>query len=389
MPASFTFVPESARRIPDPNFTDVKRHIVFTRAKDVPKNLPFDPNARVPNTSRRVYRDVEKSLLGEDVEAGTFHLKHKGITLVARRVLFHRKDSPSTISVVLDEGHGIVDGGHTYELLTKDRREAIPDDQFVKFEILTGVPEGWIVDIARGLNTSVQVQPMSIDHLAGRFDWIKDEIESEPYFGKIAWRENEKGELDARDLVAILTCFNIELFPNDGVDHPVEAYERKSKALQHFEEKGETFERLRPILKEILLLHDKIRLDSRDFWNENGGRFASLAFVENKKRGIYDFPFIGKTGGSRLMNGALYPMLASFRWMVEEDSQGDIGWRGGFGRVLDRWESSARELLRVTADASRELGRNPNAIGKSRNHWANLHTRIAMRDLMDRSVGLS
>lgn len=380
----FEFRAEYSRRFPDPNFeTDgIHRHILFVRANDVPKNLPLDPNARVPNTRRRVYQEVEKSLLGEDVEPGTFHLKHKGITLIARRV--QGRSQSESFKVLLDDGDGIVDGGHTYELLTKQRDLPVPNNQYVKFEILTGIPFAWIVDIARGLNTSVQVQPMSIDHLAGRFDWIKEELKSESYFDKIAWRENEKGEYDARDIVATLTCFNIDLFPNREDLHPVEAYERKSKALQHFEEKGDTYEKLRPILREILILHDTIRWESRDLWNEPGGRFGGLAFVEGKESG-YDFPFIGKTGEFRLMNGALYPMLAAFRWMVDPRSDGSVFWRGGFEKVLERWESSASELLNATVEASRDLGRNPNAIGKSRNHWANLYYRVAARDLMARS----
>ena len=50
--------------------------------------------------------------------------------------------------------------------------------------------------------------------------------------------------------------------------------------------------------------------------------------------------------------------------------------------MLKRWTDSAAELMKATATASTELGRNPNAIGKSRNHWANLHARIAMLDLI-------
>jgi len=38
----------------------------------------------------------------------------------------------------------------------------------------------------------------------------------------------------------------------------------------------------------------------------------------------------------------------------------------------------------MTFQASNELGRNPNAIGKSRNHWANLHARVAKSELIDR-----
>jgi len=47
---------------------------------------------------------------------------------------------------------------------------------------------GW----AGGLNTSVQVQDMSLDNLSGDFDWLKKIIAEEPYAKHIAWRENEQ-----------------------------------------------------------------------------------------------------------------------------------------------------------------------------------------------------
>ncbi|MGH2561533.1 MAG: hypothetical protein ACRDJH_20905 [Thermomicrobiales bacterium] len=232
---------------------------------------------------------------------------------------------------------------------------------------------------------------MSLDNLEGLFEWIKDEPRVEPYFKRIAWRENESGEFDARDLVSLLTCFSIYEFPNDQDDQPIEAYEKKSNALKRFEnpDKGASYRRLRPILKEILILHDTIRYESRTVWNNQvGGRFDTFSFVESKQRG-FEFAFIDKRTEYRLMNGALYPMLAAFRWMVEHDSDtGMARWRGGFERVLERWQSSTPELLRVTQQANDELGRNPNAIGKSRNHWSNLHSRVAKRDLMAASEAL-
>jgi hypothetical protein len=349
--------------------------------------LPLDPNARVPNIRRQVYKDIERSLLNEDGEPGTFHLKHKGITVVARSL--REMSDKQRYVVILEEGDGILDGGHTYKLLTKHASDdLLPENQFVKFEILTNVPAEWISDIAGGLNTSVQVQAMSLDNLAQRFDWIKEILAGEPYLDNIAWRENEPGEVNARDIIALLTMFDIEHFPNEGEEQPVEAYKDKAAVLKQFEDRPASYQRLAPILKDVLILHDTIRRDSRKFWNEAGGRFGHFAFVEQKKKGEFTFPFTAQAGPSRLVNGALYPMLGAFRWMVEDDPEtGKVRWRGGFAEVMRRWEGSATELVKATAQANTELGRNPNAIGKSKNHWANLHARVAMRDLIDRAGG--
>ena len=97
-------------------------------------------------------------------------------------------------AVSVDEGQGIVDGGNSYQLFLNHKNHPdLPDNQVVKFEILCGIPKDWIPDIAGGLNTSVQVQPKSLDNLAGKFDWLKDELGDAPYFSKIAWRENDDG----------------------------------------------------------------------------------------------------------------------------------------------------------------------------------------------------
>lgn len=380
----FAITTAYARRIPDPVFHKshrIERHIFLVRVKDLPEGLPDDPNARLPNTKKRVYREIEASLLnGDGHEPGTFHLKHKGITIIASSV---QRDGDDQYTIVLKPGHGIVDGGHTYRLILDNQDNSdLPDDQYVKLEVITNIPEDWIAEIAGGLNTSVQVQDMSLDHLAGRFDWIKQELESESYFDALAWREGEDGEYDARDIIAIMTCFLIEVFPNNGSEHPIFAYEKKSKALQLFEEQPEAYTKLQPILKDILRLHDTIALEARSRWNEETkGKAGRATFMEENRS---DFIFIDQDASAsdyRLSNAALYPMLAAFRWMVEEDPKSKkYRWRGGFKATLERWAAAAPDLMKHTFNQNTDSGRTPNALGKSRAHWNNLHTLLRALD---------
>ena len=339
---TFIFPCTYARRIPDPIFfktEKIERHILMVPVKSVPTGLPYDPNARLPNTRRRVYREIEDSLLNRaDNTANTFHLKHKGITLIADDVT---RRSENEYAIKFRSGQGIVDGGHTYQLISDNLSNPdLPQNQHVKFEIITNIPEDWISEIAGGLNTSVQVEDMSLDHLAGRFDWIKTELKKEPYFSDLAWREGEEGEFDARDIISLMTCFLIDEFPNNGTEHPVIAYEKKSKALELFESHEASYLKIRPILKDILKLHDTIALEAREKWNKAmGGKAGHATFMEKRQRGKFKFVFIGKADERRLSNAALYPMLAAFRWMVEEDpSKSRYRWRGGFKAVQERWE---------------------------------------------------
>jgi hypothetical protein len=209
----FVFNANLARRMPDPAFhksLGIERHILMVPIRGIPEDLPYDPNARLPSTRRRVYREIEESLLdGGDNTPGTFHLKHKGITLIADAV--HHRGESAEYTVICKPGQGIVDGGHTYDLIAKNRDNPdLPHDQYVKFEIITNIPEDWITEIAGGLNTSVQVEEMSLHNLASKFDWIKDELEDQSYFDRLAWREGDDGVYDARDIIALMTCFLID-----------------------------------------------------------------------------------------------------------------------------------------------------------------------------------
>ena len=383
---TFQFEPTYARRIPDPNFKKShgsERHIFLMSVAKMPLGLSLDPNARNPNVRKRVYQQVEKSLLELDgSEPGTFHLKNKGITIVANSV---EQKGDNIYDVTLKSGvHGIVDGGHTYHLIESNQpRNHLPTDQYVSVEIRTGIPDAWVTDIAGGLNTSVQVQAMSLDHLAGHFDWLKKDLKSELYYSQIAWSENDKGEFDARDIISFMLMFNIEIYPNDKDEHPVEAYEKKSQALTLFEQKGDSFKRMGGILKDILAFHDIVQLEARELWNKQGGKAGGLAFVEGRKRGKFDFHFIGKKGINRLATGALYPMLAAFRWYVEVDQITlQLKWKNSFEEVVEAWRILGADLMRATYNTSNELGRNVQSIGKSRNHWSNLHSRVAKHDLM-------
>lgn len=385
--------PSYARRLPDPVFnTDpaIYHHIFWVPASTLADGVSYGPNARNPNSRKQVYKKVDDSLMNVDCLPNTFHLKNLGIFINAHSVT-RITDNHFEVHLPDEEYNGVLNGGHTLDLIVKRIKDGtIPPHQYVKVEVRTGVPNEWLPEIAGGLNTALQVEDMSLDDLAGHFDWIKDLLKDEAYFHKIAWSENDAGEYDARDLISLLTCFDIGQYPNDGSNHPIEAYEKKSRALdqfrQDFEENGgEGFKKLRPIMKDILRLHDLIRFQFALVHNKSGGKAGALKIMDTKDenaKSSFNFTFINKQAKMRLQTGALYPLLASFRWMVEQSSDGAYQWRGGFAAVERRWNDAAAELVRKTFERSKELGGNANAIGKSRTHWDTLHQTVAFRDLM-------
>jgi hypothetical protein len=366
----------------------------------VPIGIPIDANPRAQNIDRSIYKDIAEHLRNRIGAPNTFHLKNKGVTLIADKVVARDRDD-QWYDVIFSEGQGIIDGAHTYAIIQRvlgERGQSSnaeePLNQFVKVEVLTGIDEALITEIAGGLNTAIQVQAMSLANLADEFDWIKEELKSQPYFQDIAFVQNEDKQYDVRDILVLLELFNIFKYPNEGTAYPIKAYTSKEVILSAYlgtgkgEEKDrrvnrEQLERLRPILKDMLQLHDIISSKAKDRYNAGGGRKGGrLKFVEEAKKRPHKFPFIGKEGQYRLYRGALFPMLSAFRWMVAENKNGKIGWRGGFPKVLEVWEKIGQELMDATQSTSEELGRNPNAIGKSQNHWGRLHGIVYMRGVV-------
>lgn len=381
--------PRYARKISDPlshSTHATERHVFFVAVTDVPAGISLDPSPHATKTRWDVYKQVQASLLDQDCTPGTFHLKNRGITVVAREV---HKIEENEYQLQFGPGHGIIDGAHTYRLILEaqqNRQLDLPKKQFVKIEVLTHVPDEWLEELATGLNTSIQGQSDSLEHLGDAVQWLKDELSSQRYYKTIAWSESERGDCDVREIIALLTCFNTAAYPNSGSNHPVVAYDNKSVVLRTFEEDhkkdgGRAYLRLRPLLKDILTLHDTIQIEFPKLHEQAARREPAL--IESATKKPFKFPFLQTHSTERLTRGALYPMLAAFRWMVEGDPRdGSARWRGGFDAVLERWRAAGERLVAQSVEKCAEAQGSTDAIGKSSSHWGALHKEIAFLDLM-------
>ncbi len=372
---------EFNRRFPDPlnksdqdEPTSIEHYILLCRAVDIPPGIPTAPNPREQDTDKTIYQEVKKSLLSE--ADPTFHLKNKGITIIAHKVDYsNHKDG---LEVFFNEDDGIVDGAHTYTIIV-DNKDECPHNQFVKLEILTAIPRSFVEPIAQGLNTAVQVQTMSLANLGKRFEWIKEILNKTPYASEIAYKENEDGEFTIRDIISLMTLFNIESYP-DGSTHPKVAYVSKAKALEDYLKSQNSFEKLSLILKDILELHDYVHLKGRGLYNEKyKGKGGRLAFYQTRKKG-YRLVFTRKETPSMLYDGALYPILGAFRYLVgQKPGNGHFSWKvGSFEEVKKIFDKVGADMINSTKGKSDSTGRNPNAIGKDDGHWENLYKTVAL-----------
>ena len=379
-----------ARRVKHPILPDIEKHYMLVRALDVPAGIRKDANARDgegKDLRKQVYKDVVRSLLADQGSSGTFDLKNKGIVILAQSV---RKLDDDFYEVKIRDGQGIVDGGHTYEIICKAQENAnIPEDQYVEIQIRTGVADDLVTEISAGLNTGIAVKNYSIANLDGKYDWIKTEIGKESYASRIAWRETDEGDYDVRDLICILEALNVIDFPNESGTHPIAAYEARERVTKKFSDDAEihsgdlaksTYFRLQPILRDALFLYDRIRYEFREVYNSNGLDSAGALDIVEQARGAnsFDFPFAKLPEAEyRLTKGALFPIFAAFRNKVVISSKtANAEWDGGFRNVLKLWESTAAELAQQTKAAIKDYGRKPDILGKSRGHWNNVHKTV-------------
>jgi hypothetical protein len=389
------------RKITHPIHKTIDKYWLTVAAKDLPPNISTKANARDPRgLNRHVYKEVRSSLEGETADIGTFDLMNKGITILAESVRVANKEE-GLYDVAIDDGFGgIVDGAHTAKIIWESNSEdTTPDGQYVELYIRTGVSKSLISEIARGLNTGIQVAPQSIYNKAGHFNWMKKIVDKEPYGKMIAWNESDTGEYDVRDLIGVLEALNVFDFPNDvnASKHPISSYEKWSIPLEKFagdfeqnenDLKKSKYFRLRNLLKDGLVLYDLIRHDFRNMRNNEGGRAGNMKIVEEAaaSRGTFDFPFARiRPNQYRLTKGATMPILAAFRSYVTVNREtGDAEWRGGFDRIKEVWRQAGPTLVAETYQLTQDGIRTPDQVGKNRKHWGTLYMRLQVQLLQEK-----
>ena len=390
-----TLASEYSRSFPDPlnknnnEHNDVEHHILLCRVTTVPSDISLSPNPRTQKEKLDygIYKQVKESLENEDNL--TFHLKNKGITILANRVEY--AEDKRRVKVFLGEFGGIVDGGHTYKIiLAAQKEQACPNDQFVRIEVVTGVSKELGVDIAQGLNTAVQVQEVSLLNLEGEFEWFKEAISKEPFKDAIAYKQNDDKPHFMLEILSMLTLFNNKHF--DGKHHPKTAYASKVGCLNLYKKDRSSYEMLRPIVKDILALHDYINSCSADLYNAKKKNEGSKGMAggmkgvfEKRKRGKYHFYFINKDSDTRLYSGTFYPIMGALRFLVIEDVQKkEYRWRlKSFEDVKKFYDSIAGDLIETTYRTSLTYTRKPDAVAKDDNHWENLYNKVALHYLTE------
>lgn len=400
----------AARKLHDPFNKDVVTYYFLVDTREIP-DLPTDANARPSDAAktRRVYRSVRNAALDgalnmdEGVTPGLFGYKHLGINVIAESV---EEVDKNTAILTFRNGQGVMNGGHGLAILRELQKDPGIGDMpanFIKVSVVVGLHDGVIPEVAGANNTSVQVKAQSLLELKKAFEPLKDALKNTRLAKNVQWREGDDGPNKVEDLVASMTCFRSDAYPvGDRKRTPHNAYAYKTGLIADFGKDLDGYHALAPRLPEILEFQDYVRTSPKKIYNEAGGRFGGLKFVdsiytdsngEKRKKPLAEFemPFTGEKVEHRLNIAAVYPILAAFRILIERKTGPDgdrFEWVMPFSEVKALWNEIAVEVIDATKDACQAAGYNLNALGKSRPHWDGV-ARIVQLAVMRRQLAES
>jgi len=397
-----------ARKIPHPNskITPLNKLSLLMRCEDLPTSIPFDPNPREANDrsrNKKIYKAVKQSLVGEsEYGSGFFDLMNRGIVILAKSIEFQEKDENgnSVFTLNIPEGYGLADGGHTFKIIAEvNANEQLRDlmkkhNQHVEVRVFE-IPDlneadTLIPAIGSGLNSSLQVDEMSIANLDGKFDTFKITLEdrfkkaidrwpsAKEYEGLFGWKQTDIAYMDAKEVATIISVMDESLW---GDGNAVAAYSSPTTTLTKIL-RNNRLDKYLLIAGDVLELYNIIQRDFREKYNSPGNKRAgALSIVEQNRSGKFSFPFSEKAPSEyRLMKGASLPILGAFKIFVSENSNGELVWNNDFLGVEQTWNEYARILIDRTMESAGKHQRNvANAIGKDSTHWRNLRNELLIK----------
>ena len=380
----------SFRRIVGPN-DDIRgrMYVAVVNIKDIPGALEDwrKLNPRDPKISSGVAIKIQ-STLKDNPES--FFLKNRGLTLMVDSVTFDNQSNEIKLEMSDQNRNGLLDGGHTFRVirnylegLSKDEIDEI--NAFVRIEILEGIQDVVeAVGIVESRNTSTQVKEQSIEELKKNYEEIKNVLKGQPYAENIAYKEYElledgsKKNIDIKEILSYLVCFDVEEFGSEK--HPIKAYSSKASVVQHFRDNQTRMSKYVELLPSILELRDFIYLELPDAYNLSGGKFGGLTGVielSNKARmNKEELSFTGKESNYRIPNSFIYPILASFRNVVQiKDNK--CSWKI---LPVKLFRELKNDLAIRLGEQAKEL-RNPNKLGKDSATWGRCYDLVAIEVL--------
>lgn len=327
-----------------------------------------DAQALAGRVARRIMGTLKES-------PELFALKNMGIWLLVDSVeQIKEPGGRAFVKVRLTdpERHGIVNGGHTFFAI----RQVVEDGElgedasaFVRLHIMEGIDPGCIVDIAEGLNRSLQVKDASLSNLEGAFDRMKGALKGKHGAEEISYFMGHPGSVDVQDVLAQMAAMNLNLFPDEN-KQPNVLFGQPAKVLDGFlsdmKKKDSAYRILIQRMHEILVLFERVAEETSKHTHKQprlgglGKNRGKNLQAKNPRPAIFAE---GRVIERRYFNGLVYPIFSAFRANVDPRAwkQGRFEWLADPEALLTE---TVDQLCAVVRTAYEDNRSDPAVVGK-------------------------
>jgi hypothetical protein len=349
-------------------------HFAIVPFSGLPQGLPDGPNVRSRDDlgigSGGKYKNLERTIQGEEGIPDKFHLKNGGIDLAVSSVT---KVGDNLYHLFIDElTEGIINGGHTYDLITRNVDAGTAADESVVVQIIEGMDQTTREEVAIAKNVQVNVDKTSIYNTRRVFDSLKDYLNSinHPYAEHIAYEMNSQAPIPIGDVVSKLMCLDVVNYPLNKdkwgkSKHPRQTYTGKAATLSQYAENVEHYEKMFSMLPEILELSEIIQVGIAKKNSEKYNNAANLVGWIDTKTEV-QLPILGKNSKSTLVAGLVKPVLSGFRSVVDPN---ELAWDRSFPKVKKVLAASLEELLDCIKDTGEVHNNKPNPMARDKRLW--------------------
>jgi hypothetical protein len=419
-----------------------RKWVLVVAARDLPRDLPLDANARVPNVIKnQTCKEMRETLL---TRPELFQIFNGGMVCTATAVDVRQDGSEQWVDVAFDQDQlqGVVNGGHTYGCLLhvihdhqvyaeslplrtvlakKDKLGENPelaslvDDEgaladriararekaFVQLELVAPVADSdLLAQIAWARNLSQSVDQTALQNLAGKYELMKKVLgEAPPPFGtsfieRVVWKTNQEvpdGSVDVavKTLIHILALMNTRIYP-PGAKAANEVYVRSGVVVREFgESEGEDsvfYDRLTELLPEFIRLYDHIYAALPET-NPNFPWADGKPTTDRKRRETtFTTPLLAKTCTSKVSGAFVWPLFSAFRQLLAQDENGALKFKTN---PIELFEEKKAELSSTIQTTFENQGRMVQMVGKATDAWIRLEGQIQMEMMIRERLRIS
>jgi hypothetical protein len=412
-----------------------QKWVLVVPARDLPRDLPLDANARVPNVIKNpTCGEMRETLL---TRPELFQILNGGVVCTATSVSVKQEGNEQWVDVAFDQDQlqGVVNGGHTYGTLlhvvhdhpvyaegmalkaalkkdkAADDAELAPlldDDEkladriarareraMVQLELIVPISDPDLLhDIARARNLSQSVDQTALQNLAGKYEIMKKVLRDAPlpfgpsYVDRVVWKTNQEvpegsAEVPVKTLIHLLALMNTRLY-KPGVKVANEVYVRSGVVVREFgEAEGEDsafYDKLEHLLPEFIKLYDYIYNALPETQPSFPWADGKPPAVDRKRRkSAFATPLLARTCSSKVSGAFIWPVFSAFRLLLEEDGASGLRFKTD---PIALFEEKKAELSATIQNTFESQGRVVQQVGKATDAWIRLEGQLQMEMLI-------